>query len=127
MKTNKPDVFRFNRFRLEGEGLTYGDENFALVKSVVIRKKKLIISFYLAEENLSFLYVHKWPSKLKVALVAGDGTVKARIIFYGVEFVKNVIKSLNFDYQKTDVQVLKVKLEYSNSSLVLVEEKKDQA
>lgn len=56
----------------------------------------------------------KYPSKLLIALISGEGKIVKRIILKGVKFKSGPIIPLDLDYTKTEVLTHTVKLTYKN-------------
>jgi hypothetical protein len=104
-------VFRCHRFIISG------DRAFLLVNRVYLSRNEVIVRFYLTEETLAFIAAEKWPMDLRIELLSGTGDIKGKVLLRGVRFIRNVVESLQFDYTKTDILTMDVRLSFKKAYL----------
>ena len=49
--------------------------------------------------------------------MSGTGDIKGIVLLYGVRFIRNVVESLQFDYTKTDILTMDVRLSFKKAYL----------
>lgn len=113
MKTIKPqglETARIHRWILKSR---HRDEDRDLVlQKVEIKHKHIILTYYMAEDLVHKITSKKYPKKLKIELLHGDGTRLKQIVLTGVKFKRHIFEGLVLDYQKPEVMTHPVLLSF---------------
>lgn len=114
----KLETLRNHRWIVTGEKF---EDRFVVLKSVRFYGDQCIgFTYYMVQDLLKHIISRKYPNKLAVEFLKGNGKRCLKIEFDGIEFERHVIEDMVLDYSKTEISTLEAILKYNSYKITVV-------